>query len=107
MKPSIQELVRLDLVARETLGRHRYGTSLYPFNGRDALLDAYEEALDLACYLRQYIEEGNAASTPVSASKLPPHFAPARQHAESECGWFCNHDTATGLTQPTRNQESS
>jgi hypothetical protein len=26
-------------------------------NGRDALLDAYEEALDLACYLKQAILE--------------------------------------------------
>ena len=54
---SIQELVRLDLEAREKLGQERYGTSLYPNNGRDAMQDAYEEALDLACYLRQLIEE--------------------------------------------------
>ncbi len=54
---SIQSKVRADLMAREQLGTARYGTALYPHNGRDALQDAYEEALDLACYLKQAIEE--------------------------------------------------
>ena len=56
-RPSIQEIVRRDLDAREQVGVERYGTALYPHNGRDALRDAYEEALDLACYLRQAMAE--------------------------------------------------
>lgn len=56
-RPSIQSLVRADLVDREVVGIQRYGTPLQPHNGRDALVDAYQEALDLACYLRQAIEE--------------------------------------------------
>lgn len=59
--PSIQELVRKDLEARERLGIERYGTALYPRNGRDALLDAYEEALDLCCYLKQALVEREEA----------------------------------------------
>lgn len=55
--PSVQGLVRTDLETREWIGIQRYGTPLQPHNGRDALRDAYEEALDLACYLRQAIEE--------------------------------------------------
>ena len=54
---SIQSLVRDDLDAREQLGIQRYGTPLQPHNGRDADQDAYEEALDLTCYLRQRIAE--------------------------------------------------
>ncbi len=54
---SIQELMRRDLVVREQVGVQRYGTPLYANNGRDALRDAYEEAVDLALYLRQAIEE--------------------------------------------------
>lgn len=50
-------MVRTDLDAREQVGIDRYGTSLQAHNGRDALRDAYEEALDLACYLRQAIAE--------------------------------------------------
>lgn len=56
-RPSIQSLVRADIDAREQVGISRYGTPLQPFNGRDVLRDAYEEALDLACYLRQLIYE--------------------------------------------------
>ncbi len=58
---SIQKLVRADLEAREQVGIERYGTPLQPNNGRDALLDAYEEALDLACYLKQAIVERDEA----------------------------------------------
>lgn len=56
-RESIQSLVREDLAAREILGISRYGTALQADNGRDALRDAYEEAMDLTCYLRQAIEE--------------------------------------------------
>lgn len=53
----IWELVVADMVARDHVGRARYGTPLQAFNGRDALVDAYQEALDLCVYLRQAIEE--------------------------------------------------
>ena len=53
----VWELVIEDMQARDRLGRERYGTPLQTRNGRDALRDAYEEALDLAVYLRQAIEE--------------------------------------------------
>lgn len=53
----VWELVVEDMRARDQLGRERYGTPLQAGNGRDALRDAYEEALDLVAYLRQAIEE--------------------------------------------------
>lgn len=56
-RPAIAVLVAVDLQARMELGTRRYGTPLQAHNGRDALRDAYEEALDLTCYLRQAIEE--------------------------------------------------
>lgn len=71
-RDSIQSMVRNDLLKREALGVSRYGTALQAFNGRDALRDAYEEALDLACYLRQVIEERDAR-TVVSAFPALPH----------------------------------
>ena len=48
-----------DMRARDALGRQRYGTPLQAGNGRDALADAYQEALDLAVYLRQHLAEGH------------------------------------------------
>lgn len=56
-RPSIQGLVIADLEVRLAVGIQRYGTPLQAHNGRNALRDAYEEALDLACYLRQAVEE--------------------------------------------------
>lgn len=53
----IQTLVIADIATRRQVGIQRYGTPLQPHNGRDALRDAYEEALDLAMYLRQAIAE--------------------------------------------------
>ena len=42
---------------RDNVGRAKYGTPLQAFNGRNAIVDAYQEALDLVVYLRQVIEE--------------------------------------------------
>ena len=55
--PAVWPLVMVDMAGRDKLGRERYGTPLQPHNGRDALRDAYEEALDLAVYLRTAIYE--------------------------------------------------
>jgi hypothetical protein len=52
----VWELVIRDMRERDNVGRARYGTPLQASNGRDALVDAYQEALDLAVYLRQEIE---------------------------------------------------
>jgi hypothetical protein len=59
----IQDLVIQDIQTRKAIGLERYGTLLQPFNGRDALVDAYQEALDLCQYLRQVIEERDRAKT--------------------------------------------
>ena len=55
--PSMWDLVVSDMRARDEFGRRKYGTTLQADNGRDPLVDAYQEALDLAVYLRQAIEE--------------------------------------------------
>jgi hypothetical protein len=55
--PSCWALVMDDFRARDEFGRRKYGTPLQPHNGRDALADAFQEALDLAVYLRQAIYE--------------------------------------------------
>lgn len=55
--PAVWPLVIEDMRARDAVGRERYGVPLQPHNGRDALKDAYAEALDLCVYLRQAILE--------------------------------------------------
>ena len=59
----VWELVIDDMRERDHAGRAKYGVPLQAHNGRDALIDAYQEALDLCVYLRQLIEERNHART--------------------------------------------
>jgi hypothetical protein len=58
----IWDYVIKDIIARDNLGLERYGVRLQAGNGRDALQDAYEEALDLVVYLKQAIIERNHAN---------------------------------------------
>jgi hypothetical protein len=46
-----------DLRVRREKGIESYGVPLLPFNGRDALQDAYEEALDMCLYIKQMMIE--------------------------------------------------
>lgn len=61
--PTMVELVKQDLEARAVVGEQRYRERLKAHNGRDALLDAYQEALDLCVYLRQVIYERDGKAT--------------------------------------------
>ena len=53
----IWDLVIEDMMERDRIARTKYKTALQAHNGRDALVDAYQEALDLSVYLRQAIAE--------------------------------------------------
>ena len=53
----VLDLVVADLQARAEDGHKKYGTYLHTWNGRNPLIDAYQEALDQCMYLRQAIEE--------------------------------------------------
>lgn len=54
----IRELVVADMRDRDRLGRARYGVPLTARNGRDQLVDLYQELLDAAAYARAAIAEG-------------------------------------------------
>ena len=59
-KPSDGDMwlkVMEDMEERRQHGIQKYGVPVQPFNGRDPLIDAYQECLDLCVYLRQAIEE--------------------------------------------------
>lgn len=53
----VWEQVISDMQERNQIGIRRYKTPLQAFNGRNALVDAYQEALDLSVYLKQRIIE--------------------------------------------------
>lgn len=49
----IPDWFRADMKERHELGLKRYGVPLRVWNGRDSVVDAYQEALDLAVYAMQ------------------------------------------------------
>lgn len=75
---SIQDLVIDDIVARRKLGIERYGTALQAHNGRDALRDAYEEAIDLTMYLKQCIVERDDIQDALEAKQRDDEIERAR-----------------------------
>jgi hypothetical protein len=56
-EPPVLDMVINDLRERAEDGLKKYGTYLRPHNGRDPLIDAYQESCDLCMYLRQAIAE--------------------------------------------------
>jgi len=84
----IATLVHADIEARVEYGVTRYGERLTSHNGRDALADAYQEALDLVMYLRQVLYERDERDVSVK----PPPCAHSvvtkisRMH-DSQAGW--------------------
>lgn len=57
----IAELVVKDLELRTKHGIKEYGVALQPWNGRDAMLDLYQEVLDASVYCRQVMVEREKA----------------------------------------------
>lgn len=54
---ALDDLLR-DMSERDQVGRQRYGVPLTTHNGRDHVIDAYQEKLDASVYLRAAIAEG-------------------------------------------------
>lgn len=53
------DLVMKDLAQRKKAGVKKYGVAHQSDNGRNHLLDAYEECLDMAVYLRAELDKKN------------------------------------------------
>ena len=54
--PRLRQRLMDDMRARHEVGLAEYGVPLQVQNGRDAAVDAYQEALDLCAYSRQQVE---------------------------------------------------
>lgn len=55
-KKVIDEVV-MDIKARSCMGEKKYGTPLRTFNGRNAMMDLYQELLDSVMYAKQVLME--------------------------------------------------
>jgi hypothetical protein len=58
----IRDQVATDLLARKAFGLDKYGTALQTGNGRDFLLDLYQELQDAAVYARGFLLEHDEGS---------------------------------------------
>jgi hypothetical protein len=65
----VAAIVCADIEARVAKGEQTYGQRLQTNNGRDAMIDAYQEALDLAIYLRQHISQLTTALDQLEKAK--------------------------------------
>lgn len=81
--PSTWLLVLTDMTEREQLGRDKYGTFHQHDNGRDHLVDAYQECLDLALYLRAEIERRRRA-TPSGQIGRGPEIQQAHDRLDAQ-----------------------
>jgi len=95
----ITPLVIKDLEMRSAMGKEKYGEALRAFNGRDALVDLYQELIDAVQYIRQAIEERNSPFTSDGGGKLvqsidiigPEEREPCDACIDPEnCGDGCN-----------------
>ena len=60
-KKVLDEVLK-DLTLRAETGKEKYGTYLRTDNGRDAMVDCYQEILDAAMYIKQKLmEEGEVS----------------------------------------------
>lgn len=54
---AIWDLVIADMHERDKIGAKKYGTRLRAFDGRESLVDLYQELLDAVVYLRKELRE--------------------------------------------------
>lgn len=71
MDKTIWDLVVDDMKGRDQFGFRKYGRHLELHDGRDTLRDAYEEALDLAVYLKKAMMERDTCLAS-SMTRTPP-----------------------------------
>lgn len=78
-----------DLEARSEAGKIKYGTALYTENGRDALVDLYQELLDAVCYLKQrLLEDKNQTDLREALADLcHEQWSGWMRHLFSKCGY--------------------
>jgi hypothetical protein len=65
--PAIWDLVIADMRERDRIGTAKYGQRLKAGDARNSLVDAYQEVLDLAVYLRKAIYEQQCGLLSTSA----------------------------------------
>lgn len=88
---AVIDLVMDDIRARDQRAVRRQATRIRAFNGRDALRDAYEEAIDLVICLRQELAEREWQPEPPEADDPPKVLTIHVLHAGAPLCEFSRH----------------
>ncbi len=79
----VWEEVMKDMKKRDEIGAIKYNTRLQPHNGRNPLIDAYQEALDMVVYLKQAIMEEEMKKMFCNFGALCNSKSPCKDHTNS------------------------
>jgi len=102
----ITPLVVTDLKLRSAMGKEKYGETLRAFNGRDPLIDLYQELLDAVQYIRQEIEE-KRATAPDSDRQTAREFLRLHQRVTSDIVKECMIESPEPIYTPRALQTES
>lgn len=80
---TIRMLIVADIRERAAFGLAKYGRPLRPFDGRDSLIDAYQEALDGLNYARKAEMEGRSVGDILQASRALVFAIRAQMEADA------------------------
>lgn len=98
----LPDWLRADMKERHELGKARYGVGLRVWNGRDAVVDAYQEALDLLVYATQARERlGPATLRPGGGLNERLCLDLVRHHA-MQCAQWLGELARAGTVPVTR-----
>lgn len=93
--------VAADLQYRSEVGLRTYGVRLQPFNGRDALIDLYEELLDAYVYATQFDMELDTYSRFTEEVKEPLlHVASTLRNRSGNNGFLRGREPQPEPKQP-------
>ena len=93
-------LVQKDMDERRKIGIQTYGHVIDVHDGRDWLVEAYEEALDMCFYLRAAIEKRKAPTAVLSAGGQRADCLPCVGLGwDSETGDPCGYCVGEGCTR--------
>lgn len=78
---AVVDRVLSDMRERDAVGRQRYGVPLTSGNGRDSLVDAYQECQDAIVYFAAFLDEHGAGP----ATRLEDNLSSCRLRWQLHC----------------------
>lgn len=66
----VNQLMIAEARERDAQGEKKYGVALRAFDGRDSMIDAYQEVMDLVVYLKKAVIEATHRKAPKEVTRV-------------------------------------